>query len=395
VSARWQVPVALVLAAVVRVPFWSEALRTPIDGDTAIIGLMARHPGRGTTMWGQPYGSPLEAWLAAPLVAAMGPRAEPLRLLYFVLGLGLVPMAWALGRALDPRAALPAAVLVACPPPYFLVLSSLPPPMYPLALVFGGAILWLALRAGPSLAAGQRETRTLVAWGVVAGLALWTHLMTASAVLVTGAYLGLKARRRWRLLWPALVALVIASVPLWGRAIVEPDALRIVEVSGRRQTLAQHLVEVLPRLHEPLGGLLGTHVPLVPDDPTHVVSAPRWAAAGLVLLYGGGLVLAARRVRHQPAVPVLLAAAAAGLALFPLPLRAGPETIRFLTPVYLPLAALVGWVALTETHARRAWLRSCCRTSRRCCRCCRRTARGARTPPTARRIGSPTRAGKR
>jgi 4-amino-4-deoxy-L-arabinose transferase-like glycosyltransferase len=88
-----------------------------VDGDTAIIGLMARHPARAATMWGQPYGSPLEAWLAAPFVASMGPRAEPLRLLYFLLGVGLVPLAWALGRFLDPRAALPAAVLMACPPP--------------------------------------------------------------------------------------------------------------------------------------------------------------------------------------------------------------------------------------------------------------------------------------
>lgn len=355
-SARWQVPAALVLAVAVRAPFWAEALRTPIDGDTAIIGLMARHPGRGTTMWGQPYGSPLEAWLATPLVAAMGPRPEPLRLLYFLLGLGLVPLAWALGRALDPRAAMPAATLVACPPPYFLVLSSLPPPMYPVALVLGGAMLWLALRAGPRLAAGERKVLPLVAWGIVAGLALWTHLMTASVVVVTGAYLALKARPRWRLVVPALAALVIASAPLWGRAVADPAALRIVEVSGRRQTLAQHLAEVLPQLHQPVGGLLGTHVPLVPDDPKHVAQAPPWVAAGLVLVYGGGLILAARRVRARPAVPVLLATAALGLALFPLPLRSGPETIRFLTPIYLPVAALMAWVALTEKHARRAWI---------------------------------------
>ena len=97
--------------------------------------------GAATTMWGQPYGSPLEAWLAAPFVAALGPTAEALRLLYFLLGLALVPAAYGLARALDPRAALPAAFLVACPPPYFLLLSALPPPMYPTALLLCAALL--------------------------------------------------------------------------------------------------------------------------------------------------------------------------------------------------------------------------------------------------------------
>ena len=55
------IPLALLLAVAVRVPFWIEALRTPVDADTAIVGLMARHPGEGTTFWGQPYGSPLDS----------------------------------------------------------------------------------------------------------------------------------------------------------------------------------------------------------------------------------------------------------------------------------------------------------------------------------------------
>jgi hypothetical protein len=354
-TVRWQLPVAVLLAVAVRVPFWAEALRTPLDGDTSIIGLMARHPGRGATMWGQPYGSPLEPWLAAPLVAAMGPRPEPLRLLYFLLGLGLVPLAFALGRALDPRAALPAALLAAFPPPYFLVLASVPPPMYPLALLLGGGVLLLGLHAGARLAAGQRPLKALAGWGVLAGLGLWTHLMTASVVLVTAAYLARKARGL-RAVLPGVLALLVASAPLWVRALGEAEALRIVSVSGRRQTLGEHLAEVVPRLHQPVGGLLGTHVPLVADDPTHVVAAPPWAAAGLILLYGGGVILAARRLRSHPAVPVLLAAAALTVALFPLPLRSGPETIRFLTPLYLPLAALVAWAFLAGGQARRAWI---------------------------------------
>ena len=86
-ARRWELPAAVIAGVVVRYPFWREALKTPVDGDTAIIGLMARHPLRSVTMWGQPYGSPLEAWLAAPLMALLRPDAATLRLAYFLLGL--------------------------------------------------------------------------------------------------------------------------------------------------------------------------------------------------------------------------------------------------------------------------------------------------------------------
>ena len=104
---------AIVLGALVRLPFWLEALRTPLDGDTAIVGLMARHPFEATTLWGQPYGSPVEAWLAAPWLAAFGATTQVVRWVYFGLGLALVPLAYALAGVLHPAAALPAAVLMA------------------------------------------------------------------------------------------------------------------------------------------------------------------------------------------------------------------------------------------------------------------------------------------
>ena len=181
-TTRSELPLAIGIGVVVRIPFWAEALRTPVDGDTAILGLMARHPLQGATMWGQPYGSPVEAWVAAPLMAVLAHDAATLRLAYFLLGLALIPAAYLLARALDPRAALPAGVLMACPPPYFLLLGSMPPPMYPSALLLAAAVLTLAFALGERLAAGAPVRTGLAAWGVLAGLALWTHLMTATAV---------------------------------------------------------------------------------------------------------------------------------------------------------------------------------------------------------------------
>jgi hypothetical protein len=350
------IPLALLLAIVVRLPFWIEALRTPVDGDTAIVGLMARHPGIGTTLWGQPYGSPLDSWIAIPFVAVWGNATEALRLPCFLLGILLVPVAYGLGRALHPASALPAAVLVACPPPYFLLLSALSPPFYPTTLLVCGLVLLLAVRAGRRLDEGHGPRGTLFLLGLLAGLALWTHLMSASAVAAAGAWVVVKARgRRSVLLW-ALVPLLAASMPFWIRAFRDRQATRIVQVESRQESSLAHLARVVPHLHEPLGGVLGTHVPVVADSEDFVLHNPGWVAALLVFLYGILLILAGRAAhRGQPAVLLFLAAGLALLA-FPFPVRAAPHTIRFLTPLYLPVAALAAWAPSPRGTSRRPWV---------------------------------------
>jgi hypothetical protein len=350
------VPLAILLGALVRVPFWIEALRTPVDGDTAIVGLMARHLGRGTTLWGQPYGSPLDSWLAAPFVAAMGPTTAALRLPYFLLGLALIPVAYALARALSPAAAFPAALLMACPPPYFLLLSALPLPFYPTTLVLCGLLLVLALRAGKRLAEGAPSRGRLGLWGALAGLALWTHLMSLSAVAASGFYLFRRARGRRSLLLVALVPLLLTSSPWWVPALRDRQATRVVRVSGREETMGEHLLQVLPELHRPVGALLGTHVPLVADTPDFTVGAPPIAALGLVLLYGSCLLLAFRAARAGGAPGLLLLAAVLALAAFPFPVRSAPNNLRFLTPMYLPVLALVVFVPAASARPRRAFV---------------------------------------
>jgi 4-amino-4-deoxy-L-arabinose transferase-like glycosyltransferase len=352
----WGLPAAILLGVVVRVPFWIESLRTPVDGDTAIVGLMARHLGSGTTLWGQPYGSPLDAWVAAPFVAAMGSTTEALRLPVFLLGLALIPIAYGVARALHPDAALPAAVLMACPPPYFLLMAVMPPPFYATTLVLCGLMLVLGLRAGASLATGGEPRSGLALLGLAGGVALWTHLMSASVVAAVGLHLvGRSARRRRLLLW-ALVPLLAASSPWWVRAVTESSATSIVRVAGRQQTMVQHLSEVVPRLPETVGGILGTHVPMVADSEDYIVPAPAWAAVGLVVIYGALLLLAARASGTRGGPGLLLAAAGLALLAFPFPIRSAPHNLRFLTPLYLPVLGLVVWTFAAEGKVRRAWL---------------------------------------
>lgn len=354
------VPLAVLAGILVRGPFWIEALKTPVDGDTAIVGLMARHLGAGVTLWGQPYGSPLDAWVAAPFVAALGPRVEALRLPVFLLGLALIPLAYALGRAVDSRAGLPAALLLACPPPYLLLLSAMPPPLYATTLVLCGLLLVLAIRLGAWLAPAEDGAATaagkplagLVAWGSLAGLALWTHLMSASVVVAALAWLVWQSWPRPARLAIALLPLLLVSAPYWTRALHDRQASRVVSLQGREETFASHFFEVLPRLHEPVGGLFGTHVPVVADDAEHVVGPPPAAAILLVAVETLLLIVAVRYARKHPAALLLLAAAALALAAFPFPLRSAPHNIRFLTPMALP--ALVLLVAPLAARPRRA-----------------------------------------
>jgi 4-amino-4-deoxy-L-arabinose transferase-like glycosyltransferase len=350
----------LLVAVLVRLPFWIEAWRTPLDGDTAIIGLMARHPLRSSSMWGQPYGSPVDAWAAIPFVAMLGSRGGALRILYFLLGLGLVPAAYALAGALDRRAALPAAFLMAAPAPYFLILASLPPPLYPTTLLLCAGVLALALRVDERLAAGESPTRSVAVLGALAGLALWTHLMSASAVAAAALFLVVRAGPRRKVLWAAVAPLLLLSAPWWGGIFRDGWALHVIALSSPDQALGEHLMEILPVLHRPILGLIGAHVPIVPDDPRFAVEAPPWAAAGLVLLYAGGLVMAARSSKGRGAPALLLGALVLALLAFPFPVRSGGHTVRYLTAAYLPLVVLLAWAPVAGRDGpgagRRAWV---------------------------------------
>jgi hypothetical protein len=75
-----------------------------------------------------------------------------------------------------------------------------------------------------------------------------------------------------------------------------------------------------------------------------------------VLLYGVPLILAGRAASARSPALLLFAAAALALVAFPFPVRSAPHTIRLLTPLYLPVAALVAWAASPRGTSRRAWV---------------------------------------
>ena len=356
-SERLRLLLTVALAVLVRAPFWAESLRTPLDGDAAILGLMARHPFSSVTLWGQPYGSPVEAWLAAPFVAVLGTSTAAVRIPGFLLGLVLVPLAWALARALDPRAAAPAALLAACASSYLLLLAALPPPLYPTALVLAALILVMALGLGERLRRGQRALARLVLWGGLAGLALWTHLMTAACVFAAAAWLWLRTPRgRRAVLLPGLLSLVTASAPWWGSALLDPGATRAIGLHFSAGETARHAAEVLPRMFEPLSGVLGAHTPWVADVARPLAATPAWAASLLLLLQAVLFALACGSIRPSSSACLPLVAIVLTVLAFPLSLRAGVSDLRFLSPLYVPALSLLAWALVNRLPLRAAYV---------------------------------------
>ncbi|MCM2258761.1 MAG: glycosyltransferase family 39 protein, partial [Vicinamibacteria bacterium] len=334
-ASRRGLAAAVALGALVRAPFWLQALRTPADGDLSVIGVMSRAPFASLTMWGQPYGAPLDAWLVRVCTALLGESLLALRLPGFLLGLLLIPLAWGLARRVAAEAALPAALLAALAPPYLLLMAAAPPPFYALALALGGAVLLLALDCGERLEASASPRGRLFALGLLAGLGLWNHLMSASVV----AAAGWRLRRHARAALPALLGLALGAAPLAWRLAFDPAAGRPLQASSRDQGVLENALDTLPQMHRPLQALLGAHTPLVADEPAPLVAPPAPVAALLALAWLAALAAAFRFTRGHEAARALALAAAIALVAFPFPLRSGPNTIRFLTPLFLPLVA--------------------------------------------------------
>jgi hypothetical protein len=290
----------LLLAAAVRAPFWSFAARASVDGDTAIVGLMARHPLSATTMWGQPYGSPVDGWVAAPFVAALGPTPLAVRIPYALLALALVALAGVLGEIAVAGAGIPAALLVACPSAYVLLMSAAPAAARP---------PWSCSPACSSLPParqilrddGAREARPMDPARGAGGLAVWTHLMSLATVAVVAVVL---ARRAWKagdrgaIAW-ALVAFLAASAPWWVAAVREPSATAVLGVAHEGTPALAHAARVAQRLHEPVAAVLGLWTPLTADEAERTVAVPLVArvvlAAGWLAAAAAGWVSLRRR----------------------------------------------------------------------------------------------------
>jgi hypothetical protein len=319
-----------------------------IDGDEAVVGLMARrllHGHAEAFFWGQEYGGSAEAALVALLLAVRVPGRWAMELVPIGLHAASASLVWRIGRrTVGERAAALGGAICWAASPALVWWSTKERGFYGVTLVCGLAVLLLTLRLGCPLGDqdGNRSGSTTaksatesVGLGLVAGIGWWSSPQVLHVVVPCGLWLAWTYRRRLaalaRLVALAGVGAAVGALPwLWanahtGLASFDRDPNRWVFGGPYRIFFTYGLPMVLG-LKAPI--TLGWQV-----------------VAGKVLYVAllGGFAAAILRWRPPALRPVLLT-----IALYPLIFAALPTTYYYGEPRYLDflwplLALLAGW----------------------------------------------------
>lgn len=257
----------------------------PTNSDEATMGLAALHISRGQEFpvwfYGQAYMGTLEAYLAAPVFALVGPSTLGLRLPTLALYAVFVVLAWRLTLRLtgDHWFALLVVALLALGSDRVVKNQLIAGGGYPEMNAAGVALAVLAY----DLAAGRpgRRLPRWAGWGFLAGLMLWVDPLVLPYVAATGAVL---LAYGWRELRGR------AGVLLGAAALVGAAPLLVHSLATGRNPVAAVLVAGgsgqpagwADRLH---GGLvLGPPLGMGFCSPSHCTPGQSWWAVALPLL---------------------------------------------------------------------------------------------------------------
>ena len=323
-----------------------------IDGDEGIVGVMASHILRGSDFpywfYGQQYMGSTEAWVAAPFVWCFGTTQLAIKLGALVFWFTALECSRRLYIRMFPRGrtALLASLYLACGP-LFLTLWS--------TKLRGGYVSIWALGALTLLLAANEVSRPAsairsIAFGLAAGLALYTNLLAVGFVGAAVWYLAASRELfRWRASLLRLLGLAIGLLSFVVYNVQHPLA-----TFASQQMLVQSFDELMSNLymlcaHE-AGVLLGTARPW--SVPPHTfASNPFWIALQAWLVVG--LVFAAYRFRwlwrsalgfrrsRNAVAGMLVALVAITLPLVAIRGRGIDFEPRFLSVLYLAIAPIM------------------------------------------------------
>jgi 4-amino-4-deoxy-L-arabinose transferase-like glycosyltransferase len=198
----------------------------PLDSDEGTMGLMGMHIAyRGEFpifFYGQGYMGTFEAYLAAILFSLFGVSTFTLLLGLILMFAGFLVAIYCLTSLLySKKLAIITLVLLSLGSNPMLSRELVAIGGYPETLLFGTIVMllaaWLVLTSIPSRRPpDRRRLLAYSAWGLVAGIGVWTHMLVAPFVLASGLLLLLFC---WRELlgWASLcllVALLIGISPM-------------------------------------------------------------------------------------------------------------------------------------------------------------------------------------
>ena len=277
-----------------------------IEGDDALSALMALailDGDRPLMLKSQSYASAWEPYAMALSYVAFGVSRVSAKLPELLNSTALVGTTWLLGREVAGRtAAWLAALLMALPPVYVLVLSlkSLAP--YTEVMLFGTLSLWCAIRlAFPR--PGQRDRGWALAAGVFGGLAFWMHPLAVWYLAPAGGIVALQARG-WRLLGAAglgLTGFLAGGLPVWLYNLQTGGATSKFVLAGTRGQTADRLAVFSAWWNADLPRGAGLWHPWGPSPPLL-----GWLMGSVVVAAVAWAVLARTRLTWRPLDGLLL-----------------------------------------------------------------------------------------
>jgi Dolichyl-phosphate-mannose-protein mannosyltransferase len=293
----------LLLGLVVRLAIIFSPLGE-LDGDEAVVGLMARHIAflgeRPVFYYGQPYLGSLEAFSVAPFFVLFDSNTLALKLVPTAYSLGFLVLSGLLARRLfGTGPALATVAYLALPPSMWAVWSTKARGGYAELLFLGEALLLATLALGDST-----SRRLALLWGLLAGLAFWTHLLAIVYLLPAAAYLLLRRRAAWR---PAELALlaggaVLGMLPLLLHNVLSgyPTLMALLQPPDIPLDPAAQFVRFF-RVGIPVLAGLGqptTSDVLFDQDWPRRPAGQAWVALLLIVVLAAGLAMHVRSVRE-------------------------------------------------------------------------------------------------
>jgi len=208
------------LAAVLRLSLLARS-NWLLEGDDALSALMALgilDGDRPIMLKNQTYAAAWEPYAMAISYALLGVSRVSAKLPALLGSLGLIGTTWLLAREVAGRAAAWfAALLIAAPPVYVLVLSLKPWAPYTEVMLFGSLSLLCAMRLGWPRPA-QRDLAWALGCGMAGGIALWMHPLAVWYLAAAAIVILIRARGTSRLakvIGCGLAGFALGGLPIW------------------------------------------------------------------------------------------------------------------------------------------------------------------------------------
>jgi hypothetical protein len=271
----------ILLAAAIRLVLISQ--NWPLtNSDEGTIGIMALHiayhGAHPIFFYGQGYMGAWEAYLSAVLFHIFGPSLFTLRLELLLMFILFLVCMYLLTKLLYSKGlALVTLLLLGLGSGYVMAREMTALGGYPETLCFGALLFLLASYLTCSYTPQRSRRQTLIrllaylSWGLVAGLGLWTDVLVAPFILMSGILMLIFCWREWlRIIAPLgmLVGLVTGILPMLLYSIKGSQngttLNTILSLMGSGSTPLTHTYTTL--LQE-LQGTIGTSIPMMTGEP--------------------------------------------------------------------------------------------------------------------------------